>query len=232
LGFSEGIFGPGVFSLFKISRLNVEGSKQRTEILMSALFVMLAQVVVGLNFLLSCFLVLNSYGIGWALISFFAVPVGVAIAPFFVGTWPLFLIGVAFFVIGNVLKSRDEKKLTKEYLKVQESRSGQIADKTQTAEVIGTAHAISLFETAEIKGNGKLFGLPNGYLFWLGDDGTSFDMGSTLKSWGKSNWTSKQESKDIFFSLGAGIYSDFRIPSSERDIWTPWFKKYHKDKEN
>ena len=112
------------------------------------------------------------------------------------------------------------------------SRSGRIADKTESAEVIGTARALPIFETAEIKGNGKLFGLPKGNLFWLGDDGTSFDMGDKLKSWGKSNWDSQKNSKELYFSLASGIYSDFCIPSSERDIWVPWFTKYHSDAEN
>jgi hypothetical protein len=199
---------------------------------MSALFVMLAQIVIGMNYLLSCFFVMTNFGLGWALVSFFVVPVGVVVAPFFVGTWSFFLVGVALFLIGTVLKSREEKKLAKQFLNVQESRSGRIANMTESAEVIGTATAMPLFETAEIKGNGKLFGLQQGHLFWLGEDGTSFEMGDQLKSWGKSNWNSQKDSKDLFFSLGSGIYSDFYIPSSERDIWVPWFTKYHKDKDN
>lgn len=199
---------------------------------MSAFFVMLAQILVGMNYLLSCFLVMSNFGLGWALVSFFIVPVGVVIAPFIVGTWIFFLAGVVLFLFGAVLKSREEKKLAKQFLNVQESRSGRIADKTESAEVIGTATAMPLFESAEIKGNGKLFGLPQGHLFWLGEDGTSFDMGDQLKSWGKSNWTSQKDSRDLFFSLGSGMSSDFFIPSSERDIWVPWFTKYHENKEN
>ena len=198
---------------------------------MAGVLVLLAQIIVGLNFLLSCYLIFLLHGLGWAFVSFFVVPIGMAGAPFIVGTWPYLLMGCGIFVIGNYLKSRDEKKLFNQLVEVETSRSGRIASKATDAEVIGTARALPLFETDEIKGNGKLFGQPNGTLFWVGENGATFDIGDGVERWGSSSWESRKDSPDLFFKLNFGFGSDFVIPESEKARWIPWFRHHHSDKE-
>lgn len=195
---------------------------------MSSLFVLFAQIVVGLNYLLTCFLVLTNYSLGWALISFFIVPIGAVAAPFFVQTWGFLLIGIALFAIGTFLKSQEEKKFARQFLQVQESRTSKIASVTQNAEVIGSARAMPIFETDEIRGNGKLFGLPGGNLYWLGDNGITYDMKRYLKSWGKSPWKSQNDSQDLY--LMTDTRNEFVIPAGEKNSWITWLSQHHNDK--
>lgn len=196
---------------------------------MGKLLILLSQIVVGLNYLFTCFLVLVNFGLGWALISFFVVPIGVAAAPFFVNTWLFFLIGVALFVIGSTLNTRVEKKFTQEILTANESRNKEIAQMTQRAELIGTASTWPVFETDEIRGEGKLFGFKDGNMFWLGDNGISFNIETYVRSWGKSQWESLKNSEDIY--LITETRTEFIIPSSERAVWVPWLRKNYPDKE-
>lgn len=196
---------------------------------MANLFIFLAQVVVGLNYLLTCFLVLANYSLGWALVSFFVVPIGVAAAPFFVNTWGFLLIGIALFAIGSILKSRDEKKFAQQMFALHESRNNQIAQMTHDAELIGSARAWPVLESDEIRGEGKLFGFKDGNLFWLGDNGISFNIERYVKSWGKSPWEPLKNSEDIY--LMTDTRTEFVIPSSEKPLWAPWLKKNYPDKE-
>jgi len=180
---------------------------------MANLFILLAQIVVGLNYLLTCFLVLANYSLGWALISFFVVPIG----------------AVAVFVVGSTLKSREEKKFAQQMFAAHESRSNRIAQMTQEAELIGSARAWPVLETDEIRGEGKLFGFKDGKLFWLGENGVSFNIEKYVKSWGKSSWESLKNSEDIY--LMTDTRTEFIIPSSEKLLWSPWLKKNYPDKE-
>ena len=198
---------------------------------MASVLILVAQVIVGINFLLSCYLTFLSHGLGWAIVAFFVVPIGMVGAPFFVGTWPFFLLGVGIFVIGNFLRSREEKKFNRQLLDHVISRSGRISDKATSAEVIGTARATPLFATDEIKGNGKLFGQPDGTLFWVGDNGVTFEMGDGIERWGSSSWESRKDSPDLFFKLNFGLGSDFVITEPEKARWIEWFRNHHSDKE-
>lgn len=196
---------------------------------MANLFILLAQIIVGLNYLLTCFLVLANFSLGWALISFFVVPLGAVAAPFFVNTWGFFLIGVVFFAVGTYLKSRNEKKFAQLMFEASESRNNRIAQMTQDAELISPAKASPMLETDEIRGEGKLFGFKDGKLFWLGENGTSFDIEKYVKSWGKSSWESRRSSEDIYLMTDAR--AEFIIPAPERSLWSHWLKKHYPDKE-
>ena len=196
---------------------------------MANLLILVAQIIVGLNYLFTCFLVLANYSLGWALISFFVVPIGVVAAPFFVNTWGFLLIGAALYAIGNSLKSREEKKFAQQMFSAHEKRNNQIAKMTQDAELIGTAKAWPILEADEIRGEGKLFGFKDGNMFWLGENGVSFDIQKYVKSWGRSTWEALKNSEDIF--LTTDTRTEFVIPSFEKSLWTPWLRKHYPDKE-
>ena len=94
----------------------------------------------------------------------------------------------------------------------------------QSAEVIGTAEAPLMMPGLKPNGPGKLFGLPNGDLYWLGDSGYFLIIGgNNVSSWGKSKFDIK--SKDFYFYLTTA--TEFSIEKQESIKWKKWFEKHY-----
>ena len=94
----------------------------------------------------------------------------------------------------------------------------------QSAEVIGIAEAPLMMPGLKPNGPGKLFGLPNGDLYWLGDSGYFLIIGgNNVSSWGKSKFDIK--SKDFYFYLTTA--TEFSIEKQESIKWKKWFEKHY-----
>lgn len=94
----------------------------------------------------------------------------------------------------------------------------------QSAEVIGIAEAPLMMPGLEPSGTGKLLGLSNGDLYWLGDSGYFFIIGGNcVSSWGKSKFITN--SKDFYFYLKTA--TEFAIEKEESIKWKKWFKKQY-----
>ena len=107
----------------------------------------LGQLIVGINYLLTCFLVLGNFGLGWGFVAFFIPPIGAIGAPFLVGTWPIFLIGSILFIVGTALNRSQERKYAESWRNDFRSEQNRLAQLTQNAEVIGHAEALRFLES-------------------------------------------------------------------------------------
>jgi len=194
---------------------------------MGKLFEGIGQLIVGLNYLFSSFLVLGNYGLFWGLVSFFFPPVGAVAAPFFVNTWGFFLVGAIFFIIGRALNNRSEKKLSKQFLEYERNLDRQLANRIQEAEVVGQANAKRIFLEEPIAGPGKLIGSHNGQLFWSGDSGASFNIEDNVESWGRSEFG---KNTDKFYFRTTSL-KEFEISEVESNLWRNWFSRHYPSRE-
>lgn len=194
---------------------------------MGKVFEGIGALIVGLNYLFSCFLVLINYGFFWALVSFFIAPIGAIAAPFVVNTWGFFLVGVFFYIIGTVLTGASKKRLFKQFLEYEMSAEKQLANRIQKAELVGKAEALKIFLNEPIAGPGKLIASPTGQLFWSGDSGESFNIEDNVESWGRSEF-GKNEKKFYFRTT---TLKEFAINENEAPMWREWFARHYPTKE-
>jgi hypothetical protein len=161
--------------------------------------------------------------LGWGVLSFFIPPLGAVLAPFLVNTWGIFLVGVALFIIGNMMTRNAQSNLIKRQVDYSRSLDSMLANQVMEAEVIGRANATLLIPGMQPYGPGKLFGSPNGELFWVGDGGYQFNIERNLKKWGLSLLATN--SKDLFITLTTG--AEFAIDSEHANQWKEWLKKHY-----
>jgi hypothetical protein len=188
----------------------------------------IGQLVVGLNYLYSSFLVLVNYGLFWGLISFFVPPIGAVGAPFFVNTWGFFLVGAGIFIIGTVISRSEDKKQFKQQIEYSRSLDKQLADRVMEAEIVTRANATIMIPGMQPFGPGKLFGSPNGELFWIGDGGYQFNIEKNVKEWGSSKF--KANSKDLYITLTT--VSEFSIEEVDSLQWKLWLEKHFSGESN
>ena len=187
----------------------------------------LGQLIVGINYLYSSFLVLIKFGFFWALVSFFVPPIGAVGAPFFVNTWGIFLVGALLYLVGTVLTNSADKKLSRQYLDFEQSHEKQLTSRVQEAEIVGKAEAIKIFLNEPIVGPGKLIGSHNGQLFWSGDLGVTFNIEDNVESWGRSEF-----GKDLQnFYFRTTTLKEFVINEAEAPLWRDWFSRHYPSKE-
>lgn len=187
----------------------------------------IGQLIIGLNYIFSSFLVLGSYGLFWGLVSFFVPPVGAVIAPFIVNTWGFFFVGALLFILGTAITSRSDKKLSIQLLEYERNIDRQLAKRIQDAEIVGQANALKVFLNEPIAGPGKLIGSPNGHLFWSGDSGVSFNIEDNIESWGRSEFG---KNTDKFYFRTTSL-KEFEISEAESNLWRKWFSQHYPTRE-
>ena len=195
---------------------------------MGKLFEGIGQLIVGLNYLFSSFLVLANFGLFWALLSFFVPPIGAAAAPFFVNTWGFFLVGAGIFIIGSMINHSDEKKMMKRQIEYSKSLDKQLANQVMDAEIVSRANATMILAGMQPYGPGKLFGSPDGELFWIGDSGYQFNIENNISDWGTSKF--KPTSTDLYITLTT--MNEFSISKEDSFRWIPWLQKHYSGKAN
>lgn len=190
---------------------------------MGKLFEGVGQLIVGLNYLFSSFLVLANYGIFWGLVSFFVPPIGAVAAPFFVNTWGFFLVGAGLFIIGSVINRNEEKKMFQRHIEYSQSLDKQLVNQVTDAEIVSRANATMMLAGMQPYGPGKMLGSPKGELFWIGDSGYQFNIESNVRSWGASNF--KVNSNDLYITLTTAL--EFSIGEEDSSRWIPWLEKHY-----
>ncbi len=187
----------------------------------------IGQLIIGLNYIFSSFLVLGNYGLFWGLVSFFIPPAGAVVAPFIVNTWGFFLVGAILFILGSALTSRSDKKLSKQFLENERNVDRQLANRIQEAEIVGQANALMVFLNEPIAGPGKLIGSPNGHLFWSGDSGANFNIEDNVESWGRSEFGKNLDN----FYFRTTTLKEFEISEAESNLWRKWFSQHYPTRE-
>ena len=195
---------------------------------MGKLFEGIGQLIVGVNYLYSSFLVLANYGLIWGLVSFFVPPIGAVGAPFLVNTWGFFLVGAGIFIIGTIINRSEEKKMIKQQIEYSRSLDNQLANQVMDAEIVSRANATIMIPGMQPYGPGKLFGSPNGELFWIGDSGYQFNIEKNVRDWGNSKF--EPNSKDLFITLTT--VNEFSISQEDSTQWKLWFGKHYSSKSN
>lgn len=195
---------------------------------MGKVLALLGQGIVGLNYLLTCYLVAVNFGMGWAVIAFFAAPVGALAAPFFVNTWGFLLIGGALFLLGVALDEKQERKFRMKLASAQDVRNKELANQLMSAQVVSSARSMGFLERDPIRGPGKMLGDNLGQLIWHGESGVTFKIGDSIQSWGKSRYST---SSADFFVLTT-TFKEFCIAEQDAGPWREWFMKHYPDKEN
>jgi hypothetical protein len=195
---------------------------------MGKLFEGIGQLVVGVNYLFSCFFVLVNYGPFWGLVSFFVPPIGAVAAPFFVNTWGFFLVGAGFFIIGSVINRSEEKKMFQRHFEYSQSLDKQLATQLMDSEIVTRANATMMLAGMQPFGPGKLLGSPTGSLFWIGDSGYQFNIEKNLREWGNSEF--KLKSNDLYITLTT--MNEFSVSEEDSSKWIPWLQKHYPDKSN
>lgn len=195
---------------------------------MGKLFEGIGQLVVGVNYLLSCYLMSLKFGFGWGAISFFIPPIGAVLAPFLVNTWGFFLVGAGFFIVGNIFENSEEKKSRQRLFEYQRSLDKKLADRVIDAEIVSRAHATELILGMQPSGPGKLFGSVSGELFWAGDSGYQFDVGKQIREWGFSKIGPHSENLCITLTTA----NEFFIEDENANQWKQWLLEHYPAKCN
>ena len=99
----------------------------------------------------------------------------------------------------------------------------KLRDRFESSQVVGNAKAISMFQGEDISGPGKLIGSEDGNLTWFGDNGVRYDIGNSIRSWGKPQWGF--ETKDFYFVTSTS--NEFVIDASDYSKWENWFSAHH-----
>jgi hypothetical protein len=78
---------------------------------MGKLLMVVSAIALFIVDMLSLYALNLEYGIFWAVIAFFVVPLQVFV-PFLVGTWPAMLLFLAIFFLGTYLDDKFSKKIS------------------------------------------------------------------------------------------------------------------------
>lgn len=104
----------------------------------------------------------------------------------------------------------------------------QLANKIIEAEITSRANATIMIPGMQPYGPGKLFGSPNGELFWIGDSGYQLNIENNVRDWGSSKF--KPDSKDLYITLTT--VNEFSISEDDSFRWIPWLERNYPGKAN
>lgn len=189
---------------------------------MSSALKTFGEIIIGVNYLLTCVLVGASSGLGWGIISFAIPPIGALIAPFWVGTWMILLAGASIILIGFVMERRNGRRNFGAFNQLQEIPTSTDTEYLFTAEIEANAKKVMMLST-DSTASGKMYGDSAGALLFLAEDGSYYTLGNSVMSWGFELHSIPTKTLHIV----SHTWDAFEIDEKESQAWKTWMSKHH-----